>query len=168
MPGPNLIYRLITASIRTRKTAPIRKSPEGKQTRGNQAWLQVELLEGRVAPAAGLTPADEQLVAAYGQLPLSFEANAGQTAAQVQYLSQGSGYTLFLTATGSVLSLQQPTAAPNLPAALQEPLAATTPPSAPTTTTGVALAMNLVGSNPQATVTGQDQLPGISNYFIGN
>ena len=41
----------------------------------------------------------------YGQLPLHFEPNQGQTDAQVLFLSRGSGYTLFLTATEAVLSL---------------------------------------------------------------
>src|SRR5258707_11715572 len=43
--------------------------------------------------------------AAYGQLPLSFEANQGQTDASVNFLSRGSGYTLFLTPGEAVLSL---------------------------------------------------------------
>ena len=33
----------------------------------------------------------------YGKLPLSFEANQGQSADEVQFLSRGKGYTLFLT-----------------------------------------------------------------------
>jgi hypothetical protein len=90
------------------------------------------------------------------KLPMSFVANEGQTASQVQYLSQGNGYTLFLTSAGSVLSLQEPTASTSLFA------------KSTATTSGVALALNLVGSNPQAAVAGQDQLAGTSSYFIGN
>ena len=37
--------------------------------------------------------------AAYGNLPLSFEANQGQSDAQVQFLARGHGYSLFLTST---------------------------------------------------------------------
>ena len=33
----------------------------------------------------------------YGRLPLSFEANRGQTDGQVKFLSRGSGFSLFLT-----------------------------------------------------------------------
>src|ERR1700683_490992 len=33
----------------------------------------------------------------YGKLPLSFEANRGQTDPKVKFLSRGSGYSLFLT-----------------------------------------------------------------------
>ncbi len=43
---------------------------------------------------------------AYGQLPLSFEANEGQTDAQVNFLSRGNGYGLYLTPTAAVLALQ--------------------------------------------------------------
>src|SRR5262249_20196638 len=93
---------------------------------------------------------------AYGQLPISFEANVGQTDAQVQYMAHGSGYALFLTADRAVLSLTPQTAA------------STSGGTPSTTATGVALALNLVGANTRAQVAGQDQLPGTSNYFIGN
>jgi hypothetical protein len=46
-----------------------------------------------------------QLLENYGKLPLSFEANQGQTNSQVQFLARGGGYTLFLTSTEAVLSL---------------------------------------------------------------
>jgi len=41
----------------------------------------------------------------YGNLPLSFEANQGQTDKEVQFLARGSGYTIFLTGNEAVLSL---------------------------------------------------------------
>src|SRR5687767_7650675 len=46
-----------------------------------------------------------QLGNAYGRLPLSFEENRGQVDGKVKFLSRGNGYTLFLTATEAVLSL---------------------------------------------------------------
>ena len=55
-------------------------------------------------PAASATPPKLQN---FGRIPLSFEANRGQTDAQVQYLARGPGYTLFLTATEAVLALTQ-------------------------------------------------------------
>src|SRR3989475_11329212 len=48
--------------------------------------------------------------AAYGQLPLSFEANQGQSDAQVQFLAHGRGYSLFLTPSEAVLTLRQQSA----------------------------------------------------------
>ncbi len=43
---------------------------------------------------------------AYGKLPLSFEANRGQTDSQVKFLARGSGYTLFLTGGETVMRLR--------------------------------------------------------------
>jgi hypothetical protein len=47
-----------------------------------------------------------RLVQDYGKLPLSFEANRGQTDGQVKFLSRGHGYTLFLTGDEAVLALR--------------------------------------------------------------
>src|SRR5271156_721429 len=55
---------------------------------------------------------------AYGDLPLSFEANRGQADSQVKYLARGRGYTLFLTPKETVLALRH-----SLPAAKQKPSA---------------------------------------------
>src|SRR5438105_3468107 len=60
----------------------------------------------------------------YGRLPLSFEANRGQTDAKVRFLSRGRGYTLFLTPAGAVLSLN-----------------------------GTALGMTVVGGNARSAIT---------------
>ena len=53
----------------------------------------------------------------YGQLPLHFEANQGQTDARVRFLARGSGYALFLTPSESVLVLRGPTPSGKAPAA---------------------------------------------------
>lgn len=42
----------------------------------------------------------------FGELPLSFEVNRGQTSPQVEFLSRGRGYELFLTANEAMLSLR--------------------------------------------------------------
>jgi hypothetical protein len=59
------------------------------------------------------TPKEEQsekatearVIESYGNLPLHFEANQGQTDEQVKFLSRGKGYTLFLTPTEAVMVL---------------------------------------------------------------
>jgi len=48
-----------------------------------------------------------RLMENYGKLPLSFEANNGQTIAAVKFLSHTRGYTLFLTRAGAVLEVQE-------------------------------------------------------------
>ena len=129
-----------------------------------------------------------RVLANYGKLPLSFEANQGQTDEAVKFLSRGKGYTLFLTSTEAVLSLRKGSAEPEaeVPRLVNDPGgtgprragagvspggagadllrsadSADRPPSS-------VLRMKLVGANPEGRVTGIEELPGKSNYFIGN
>jgi hypothetical protein len=51
-------------------------------------------------PSAKLSAAEN-----LAKLPLTFEANRGQSSSRAQYISRGSGYTLFLTADEAVLKL---------------------------------------------------------------
>src|SRR5438477_6213845 len=64
-------------------------------------------------PAGSAEATQARLAGSYGKLPLSFEANQGQTDPRVKFLSRGKGYTLFLTGDEAVLSLrsQKPDAA---------------------------------------------------------
>ena len=82
----------------------------------------------------------------YGKLPLRFEANEGQTGNAVKFLSRGKGYSLFLSATESVMSLNR--------------LAAKTG--------DAVLRMRLLHANENAPAKGLEELSGKSNYFIGN
>ncbi len=93
----------------------------------------------------------------YGALPLTFEANQGQTGAQVKFLSKGKGYTAFLTANGMILSLR--------PAAsdARQPVASSSAASQSSTT----LRFTLVGAAANPAVTGEDLQPGKVNYFFG-
>src|SRR5436190_21102622 len=59
-----------------------------------------------IKPASSAEATQARLAASYGKLPLSFEANRGQTDRRVKFLSRGSGYTLFLTGGDAVLSLR--------------------------------------------------------------
>src|SRR5947209_3188788 len=47
---------------------------------------------------------------AYGKLPLSFEANQGQTNAKVKFISRGRGYSLFFTSSEMILVFRKSTA----------------------------------------------------------
>ena len=57
------------------------------------------------AQAAQIAPRAAQ-GARYGQLPLTFEANQGQAAGQVKFLSHGKGYNALLTTGGMTLTLR--------------------------------------------------------------
>ena len=59
-------------------------------------------------PASSTEATEARLADSYGKVPLSFEANRGQTDPRVKFLSRGSGYTLFLTGDEAVLSLRSP------------------------------------------------------------
>ena len=98
--------------------------------------------------------ASRRLSAQYARLPLSFERNLGQTDRRVKFLARGPHYTLFLTADQAVLALQQNAAQQGKPGAPQVPPAV--------------VRVRLVGANGGAQVSGLDELPGRSNYFVGN
>src|SRR5918996_5219399 len=42
----------------------------------------------------------------YGKLPLTFEANVGQTDPRVEFVSRGDGYAFFLTASEAVIAFR--------------------------------------------------------------
>ena len=100
-------------------------------------------------PLPGSSLPDEAVRArvseAYGKLPISFEANQGQTDGRVDFLSRGSNYNLFLTPTAAVAVLRNRTSGGSS-----------------------VLRMELVGGNPKPRGEGQEALLGKSNYFIGN
>ena len=98
----------------------------------------------------------------YGELPLAFEANQGQTDKRVKFLSHGNGYTLFLTNHEAVFSLRQNVEAERLKITGRARKAG----SDKAATDGV-FQMKLVKANGTAKITGTDKLPGTSNYFIG-
>src|SRR5262249_52556790 len=101
----------------------------------------------------------------YGQLPLSFEANQGQTNGQVQFLAHGQGYTLFLTARGAVFAFR-PLAAlgSQHKGIVPRPKAVQATPD----TARTVVHMQLLGANPAPQSVGLEELPGKVNYFHGN
>ncbi len=102
---------------------------------------------------------------AYGKLPLSFEANQGQADSQVKFLSRGGGYSLFLSPTEAVFSLTRHSVRKPDCRSLGSQEALLDERS--TTVTSV-VRMKLIGANPAPQIEGLDELPGKSNYFIGN
>lgn len=81
---------------------------------------------------------------AYGRLPLRFELNRGQTDRRVKFLARSDRANLFLTDGAAVLRLRGGEDAPN-----------------------DVLRFKPVNANLSPIVTGLDELPGRSNYFIG-
>jgi uncharacterized protein (TIGR03437 family) len=79
----------------------------------------------------------------YGNLPLAFEPNEGQAETGVKFLARGPGYSLSLAEDQAVLALHSASGRH-------------------------LLGLKLVGANTAAKLTGEEKLPGKSNYFIGN
>lgn len=101
------------------------------------------------APNAHPGPAlsnPQQIRAAFGRLPLSFEPNQGQSDSRVKFLARGNDYGLYLTSSEAVLALPQRDKNQNRPV----------------------VEMRFGGANQSAQLAGTNLLPGRSNYFIGN
>src|SRR5579883_1471382 len=76
--------------------------------------------------------------------PMTFEANRGQTNAEVKFLSRGGGYALFLSQDSAVFKLHG------------------------TGGKSPVVRMKLAGANSGAEVRGGEPLSGAANYFIGS
>ena len=104
------------------------------------------------------TPSKLQAMESYGRLPLSFEANNGQTESQVRFLARGRGYTLFLAQDEAVFVLRK----------AKGDNASRDTFHASRDYQETVLRMRLEGANPTPRAAGLEKLPGVVNYFIGN
>ena len=120
--------------VRQKRFTSNRARPKSAQQR--KTVLQLELLEARWLPSG---------TASYGQLPLAFEPNVGQTSAGIGYLARGPGYSVGLNASGAFIALENSSSS-----------------------TSNLIDVRLVGANSAPTAVSQDELPGVANYLIGN
>jgi hypothetical protein len=138
MPRLQLAIGITVLSVLARTETAIPPQPARTSQQG-----RVQRVENSLPPVSAARR--QQLADAYGKLPLTFEANQGQTDRAFQFFARGNGYSVFLAPTESVMTLH-----------------------APTNTDGAVLQMTLLGSNPKAPAIGLEKLPGKSNYFVGN
>ena len=114
------------------------------------------------APAAPDPQPRAKLAANYGKLPISFEANRGQTDKRMSFIARGSGYGLYLNGQEAVLALHAPQPKESSSGTgLQAKFHAL-----PSFKTDV-VRMQLRNANPAAQPVGIDALPGTANYFVG-
>ena len=117
-----------------------------KRIRTNRRWnhrgsLKLAFLD--ILEPRNLLSGTPTAVDAFGQIPLSFEVNQGQTDAQVKFLARGANGTVFFTPGATVLSLAG-------------------------NGSDAALYMSLGGANPNSNIVGLDKLSSVTNNFVGN
>ena len=106
------------------------------------------------------SPAEQVRIAtSFGNLPLSFEPNRGQTDPQVKFLSRNSHYNLFLTSDEAVFTLPI--------AARDQPTSRVARRQKPHANSQAVLRMKMRGANPNAEIAAVDPLAGHANYLIG-
>jgi hypothetical protein len=101
-----------------------------------------------------------RIAANFGNLPLSFEPNRGQTDGQVKFLSRNSHYNLFLTPDEAVFTLPTRSTDKNT-----NPSGMRKKPSE--IDSQAVLRLQIHGANPSTKVTGDSMLAGHTNYLIG-
>ena len=106
-------------------------------------------------PAAPGSPSASR----FGNLPLYFEANRGQTDEQVGFFARGRDHTVYLRGDGATIALSE-----NSPAA-PRPVSRR---SATNSTSVRFVHMTLAGANPRPASSGLEQLSGRVNYLLGN
>lgn len=107
------------------------------------------------------------LIASYGKLPLSFEANTGQTNKEVEFLSRGQGYMLFLTKHAEAVVRLDAASTPHIQGRKADAsLAAGQRQSDSSAASVFRLKLLNAQANPRS--EGLEQLSGKANYFIGN
>ena len=130
-----------------------------------EQWVQTEASEATRRRAQN----------SFGKLGLSFEVNEGQTDSQVSFITRAGGYTLFLSATEAVFVLRTAESKANEAIGQsddeEKSIASSNVPrskkSAPRIQSRV-LRMRIEDANQRSAVVGEEQLPGIVNYFIGS
>lgn len=121
----------------------------------------ISLAKNQISDGAHIvTPAEQARIAVnYGNLPLSFEPNQGQTDPQVKFLSRNNHYNLFLTANEAVFTL---------PIASREKEQSSRRAVRNLRTSPQAvLRMTMLGANASPRVEADTQIAGHSNYLIG-
>jgi Bacterial Ig-like domain (group 3)/Beta-propeller repeat/FG-GAP-like repeat len=114
----------------------------------------------RRATATGEVDDNIRFPRIYGNIPLSFERNEGQTDPRVKFLSRGEGYSLFLTQEGALLVLNE---GPHAKTSSTSGLVDSASQQRKTV-----LRLRLLGASGNGSLRGEREVAGKSNYFIGN
>jgi Cep192 domain 4/Beta-propeller repeat len=116
--------------------------------------------------AEGASPSQRAAAfASYGDLPISFEENLGQSDPAVKFLARGDGYTAFLTHNEAVLTLQRSPSNKKMDGKLPRYAIEGLQPVKSAT---AVVRIGLSAANPLPEIEAGPVQPGNSNYLIGN
>ena len=105
---------------------------------------------------------ESRVAAAFGNLPLSFEPNRGQTDSEVKFLSRNPRYNLFLTSNEAVFTLPVHSSEEARPQGRVAKIRQTR------LNTQAVLRMKILGASSTPGVEGNDPLEGHTNYLTGS
>ena len=125
------------------------------------AAMAPRLLHRRAASANRSSQGKQESERKYGQLPLAFEQNAGQAGSGAAFVARGNGYALLLERAGIELALRRSALDAKQSRSVENPRAARH-------VSEGSIEMSLEGSDSAAKFVALDELPGKSNYLIGN
>jgi hypothetical protein len=135
---------LTTALLVSVGSAAVAQAPQPTRPAVKRPQASSHPREGATVPLNVAQRA--QFQSHYGQMPLQFEQNRGQAPTPIQFLSMHGAYEVALTPDQLVLNLKSHGAG---------------------STDGL-ISMRLQGANPNPVLTGEQELPGKVNYFLGN
>jgi hypothetical protein len=142
--------------------APLGTADKGSSTHSSFSSPPARLIPSNLALTSANTAQGLVSDSAYPQSPLYFEPNQGQMDEHVRFLSRNRGYTLFLTSTEAVMVLSKGGVRTRV-GSVDE---ATGKNGAGEELSVVR--MRLESANPQALLSGVQELPGTSNYLTGS
>ena len=159
---------LVSISILVYQITDQRASRRSASTRQAQSQNAQPTLNEAAITNSNQTEARDQarlrIDASYGNLPLSFEPNRGQTDPRVKFLSRAGNRTLWLTNDEAVLAVarQSRPIMPDQNRAMAAEGAPRTEQTAP-----AVLRMKFVGANAHPRIAGEAKQSGTVNYFAG-
>jgi hypothetical protein len=103
----------------------------------------------------------------FEKLPMSFEANLGQTDARVRFLARMANHTVFLTSDEVIWVLRSPIRDSDTLGEISQKGGTDNASNEKDGETAV-FRMRIVGARPDVKLVGEDGLPVMSNYFVGN
>src|SRR6476646_3639513 len=158
-----ILSSLFLACLITNRPLPGHEKAVAAARPQNAAFMP--LVSNSFLPTEAQEQTRSRVEVAYGNLPLAFEPNRGQTDAQVKFLSRAGNRTLWLTSDEAVLAVGRRSRPGRFDQ--KQPAATTTGLSQIAEGAPAVLRIRFAGGNQMAAIEGEDKQQGIVSYFAG-